>query len=216
MTYNHLKNNDYIQKQVIPSIMKANADLIDKKALELTEKYNITPETSPSDPKYIQAQQEMDTLQSRLFHTDKRVQDVATSYSNELSKLHWIDKSGYIVDKHTPDFVKDLDVLWNVKGLPLSPISLYNSVFSAGTDRKTVGVGVEASDAQERFNKHQSNLKLAEKNNWDDDMEGFENEYGDFTHRKDAFMKSSGCFNLISTMFSTFHSLILFHLFYLI
>jgi len=192
MTYDHLKNSDYIQKQVMPSIMNANADLVDKKASELIEKYNITPETSPNDPKYIQAQQEMDMLQGKLFYNDKRVQNVITSYSNELNKLHGIDKSGYMVDKHTPDNWKAIDLKWNVKGLPLSPMSLYNSIFSAGTDVKSVGAAGQAGEYQKRFNKYQSNLALAQKNNWDDDTEGFENENGDFTHRKDGFMKSAG------------------------
>ena len=192
MTVEHLQKNDYIQKEVWPSIMNANAGIIDKKASELIEKYGITSETSPNDPKYIQAQKEMDILQSKLFYNDKRVQDVATNYHNELQRLHGIDKAGYMVDKYTKPWIKDLDLKWNVEGLPLSPMSLYNSVFSAGTDIKSVGAAGQAGEYQKRYNRYQSNLKLATKNKWEDDQVGYENEHGDFTHRKDAYSMAAG------------------------
>ena len=152
MTHKHLQNNDYIQKEVWPSIMNANSSLLDQHHDALIEKYGITPETSPNDPKF---KQEYGALQSKLFYGDKRVQDVATNYHNELQRLHGIDKAGYMVDKHTKPWIKDLDLKWNVEGLPLSPMSLYNSVFSAGTDVKSVGAAGQAAEYQKRYNRYQ-------------------------------------------------------------
>lgn len=127
------------------------------------------------------ATQEYNEFFYDIIFKNNRVQEIHRTFKEQVDKLLVTDNNRYTVDKHTPDVIKNIDLLSKTQGANLPYFSAYKMLSSMYTSAKSFSLATRSEGLYSPLYKHYRYIsKIAEFQNWTDDTEGYVNDDGFF------------------------------------
>ncbi len=182
------KNKEF--KNLVTEIEKQNQDVLLEKQQEIADKYeyNYTYDEESgmmvgklSEEDLQAATQEYNEFFYDIIFKNNRVQEIHRTFKEQVDKLLVTDNNRYTVDKHTPDVIKNIDLLSKTQGANLPYFSAYKMLSSMYTSAKSFSLATRSEGLYSPLYKHYRYIsRIAEFQNWTDDTEGYVNDDGFF------------------------------------